>query len=239
MLITRNSQAADIVLQYPHTALVFERLGIPLGFHEQTLSQLASQYALSFPVLQALLTLSMQIHSVNFDELTAQDIPILINYLLASHSYYTEEALPYIQTTLHSLLQYTRDDETTQNLLKQFLQNYIQEVETHFQYETHTAFPYMHQLLQGEVPSFEQITYSVNDYQQQHTNIDETLQDLQCLLVKYLQFQEGVSLQRSLYLAIHTLGTDIAVHTQIENELLIPLVQQQEQSLHRINQSKK
>lgn len=223
--ITVSTPAAEVILQHPRTLNVFERLHIPLGLHEKTLGQIAQEHAISAHLLLALLHITLHGTPPSPAQLEENDALTLVEYLLKSHEFYSQEASPRIM----SLIQNAAIQGNNQNmaLVEQFFHKYTQEIELHFDYEMRTAFPYIQQLFtqKNEKP---QSQYCVKEYQQHHSNIEAKLTDLQNLLVKYLPQEEPYPIRRTLIQEITTLGNDLAIHTTIENEILIPLVEQKE-----------
>lgn len=225
--------AGDVLMQHPSTINVFERLGIPMGMHNATLAEVCTAQGVRPALLISLLHVTID-HSPNMQEhLQTDDIPILVNFLLCSHDYFSQEATPSIQRSFDQVLDDAGDGSG--NLLKKFFSNYKREVERHFAYERDVAFPYMIQLAQPPPSDAtrEQKRYSVKEYKRQHSDIEDALLDLKSLLIKFLPTSQEYALRRKIFLDIATLGEDLNIHTCIEDQILIPLVEREEQRWYK------
>lgn len=227
--ITLQMRASDVVLGRPSLIIVFERLGIPLGFQDQSLHALALGRGINPGLLLNILHLTMGVPYISVGEYGHRDVGVLVDFLLQSHDFYSQEALPRLQGLLGELSASVGGGGASA-LVSDFLGEYTREVEVHFAYERDTVFPYVRRLLQvlDECGDAGGLGYSVEDYRDQHENIADKLEDLQCLLVKHLTFDGCYRIVRDLYLSIASLGADIASHTRIENDLLVPLVRRLE-----------
>ncbi len=227
--IHKSQRAADLLLDHPEAIMVLERLQIALGVQEQTLEELAEQRGVRAQVLIALLHITMYHQLPPNLNLLRSDIPVLVDYLLYSHEYFRTEAYPEIMNLITKIWGYQQEGSGA--LMRQFFEGYVQEVQHHFDYEQQVAFPYMAQLAspQGpQKPARAHEGYSVKDYHHQHGSIEDKLNDLKSLLVRFLPPSEPYALVRQLYLAIAALGNDINTHTMIEDLILTPLVAKEE-----------
>lgn len=73
-------------------------------------------------------------------------------------------------------------------------------------------------------------TYSVTDYREHHSDIEEKLTDLKNLLIKYLPIRDDQQLRRRLLFNLFELEFDLAIHSEIEENMLIPLVEHMEKT---------
>lgn len=225
--------AGDVIIQHPSAVNVFERLGIPLGMGNATLVDVCAAQQIRPALLLSLLHVTLD-HAVDaHEQLIASDIPMLVNFLIHSHDYFSQEATPAILNLFGVLRNATSDDSS--NLLEGFFSNYKRGVERHFAYERDVAFPYMIQLAEtSRTPGRDvQLEYSVKEYKQQHNDIEDALLDLKSLLVKFLPLTDGYQLRRKIFLEVASLGEDLNIHTCIEDKILIPLVEREEQKWHR------
>ncbi|PIE84203.1 MAG: hypothetical protein CSA07_03090 [Bacteroidia bacterium] len=224
-----NTRAADVIIAHPGTILIFERLGLPLTLQDMTLEQVAQEHAVSPALLINLLHLALHRKPKDLNELRPQDAMTIIAYLLRSHEYYRLEVVPRIV----QLIQVFRSERESSGmpLLEQFFSAYVQEVDAHFDYEDQTAFPYIEHLLRTGKPM--QADYSIEQYTQHHSDIQEKLDDLKELLVRYLPAPSISPTLRQLILAVTDFGDDMLNHSAIENEILVPLVQKEEQRCSR------
>lgn len=223
--------AGDILIQHPIAVTVFERMGIPLGMRNATLADVCAAQGIRPALLISLLHVTID-HTLESNEhLQVSDIPSLVNFLLCSHDYFSLEVTPTIMQLFDKIHDAT--DEGSIDLLKHFFANYQREVERHFNYERDVAFPYMIQLAtatDGQLNT----KYSIKEYKRQHNDIEDTLLDLKSLLIKFLPPMKAYyPLRRNIFLQIAAFGNDLNIHTCIEDKMLIPLVEKEEQRWRR------
>jgi regulator of cell morphogenesis and NO signaling len=69
----------------------------------------------------------------------------------------------------------------------------------------------------------------VIDYREHHDDIQEKLDDVKKLLIEHLPQKADNNLRRKILFALFDLDADLQTHSKIENEILIPQVEQFEQ----------
>ena len=101
-----------------------------------------------------------------------------------------------------------------------FFADYKDELSKHFEYEEKTVFPHAEAVLrQGADRNF-----TIGEYEENHSNVEEKLEDLKNLVMKYLPPVCG---QQDTYKAlfyIFSLEEDLEKHTVVEDEILVPIV---------------
>jgi regulator of cell morphogenesis and NO signaling len=110
-------------------------------------------------------------------------------------------------------------------LVERFFNDYKHEVDQHFDYENNTVFPYILNLIDANAAD----NYSVIDYREHHDDIQEKLDDVKKLLIEHLPQKADNNLRRKILFALFDLDADLQTHSKIENEILIPQVEQFEQ----------
>jgi len=149
----------------------------------------------------------------------------IVTYLKNSHKYYSEEIYPNILSTIKQMNELNTHKEMA--LVEKFFGTYFSEVKEHLDYENKTVFPYILELIEKiENPDYpmRQTNFSVDEYQEHHNDIEEKLDDLKNLLIKYLPQKNDQILRRKLLFSLFELEYDLNIHSQIEDLILIPLV---------------
>lgn len=227
-IFSKQMSLAEIVFNYPRLILVLERLGIYPGFGDKSLQQVASDYKISSEVI--LLLFEIQVNPVAKIEvdLHEEDIKTIIDYLLVSHEYYTSEFYPVVAENIDQLAK--NNNTPTIELVSKFFTDYCREADEHFEYENKIAFPYVLALFDDEQNKSNEMPegYSVDNYRENHDNIEEKLDDLKQLLIRYLPCGGGHKIRRKLILMIDQLESDLQAHARLENDVLVPLVQKLE-----------
>lgn len=197
------------------------RFGIGLGFGDHNVEQVCQ----TNHVNAALFLLICEIYSNgNFkpekEELQQIDLSNLLSYLKASHRHYLDERFPHIEEHLQRII-----DASGQKygpMLSRFYGQYKQEVMRHIQYyEEEVVFPYIEALLNGQRTD----TYKIDEFEHNHTNIQDTLDDMMNILLKYLPGDILPKERIEISLDIMELSDDLNRHSLIEERILIPYVE--------------
>ncbi|MCQ2279315.1 MAG: hemerythrin domain-containing protein [Bacteroidales bacterium] len=226
MLFTKKMKLADLVITNHSLVLILQRFNIELGFGEKSVADVCQQYGISedfFLMICNVYTNDQYLPTP--EELSSTDMSQLIPYLTASHAYYLLERIPHIENHLNRIADACQP--THRDTLLKFFKEYRQEVANHFQYEEVTVFPYIKQLHQKKQTS----GYSIEQFEQNHSNIEDKLGDLTNIILKYLPGNIMPNERRSLLFDIFQLSTDLNTHSLIEEKILIPYVQTLEQKL--------
>lgn len=216
---TGRMKMADMLLCDVTLLPILERLGIRLGFGEATISEICSRYRLSENLFLAICNIySLGSSPLRTEDLDVDDLPRIVSYLRSSHEYYNSVCFPRIgqsiaQTTEHC-------SELNRNLMSRFFEDYRNEVGRHFRYEEQTVFPYIESLIRGCSPA----DYRIEQFRRNHSDIDEKLSDLKNIIIKYLPEDCSGEARNDSVIEIFRLEHDLERHTQIENDMLIPLV---------------
>jgi regulator of cell morphogenesis and NO signaling len=107
------------------------------------------------------------------------------------------------------------------------LQKYKEDTDNHFAYEEEVLFPYINALLKGEKTE----RYNIKEFQANHTNIQESLNDLKNLLIKYAPREVDFEKKRKAISELFLLEEDLNKHHVIEDEILVALVSAIEKGL--------
>jgi len=232
--ITPNTPVAELVLSNPYGTLMLEHFEVDLMLQEKTVAQVCAESGIS---LELFLTVSHLFNGEHtFPNLRFQltDVKQIITYLKNCHFYYTEEKYPQIKAYIQLLKKFNPAPEII--MLERFFQEYFNEVHEHLEYENNSVFPYVTGLLNKLEGNNSQLSfpeYEVSDYKDHHDNIEEKLSDLKNLLIKYLPAQNDRQVRRKLLFSLSELEFDLHIHSEIEDLILVPLVEQIENELKR------
>ncbi|MCD8072750.1 MAG: hemerythrin domain-containing protein, partial [Alistipes sp.] len=217
---------ADLVLEDPRLLPVLERTGIGLGFGEKRVREACAESGI--PV-----ELFMLICSVHSREgyvpdsacLKSTDISGIVEYLHQSHQYFRLRQISSMSAKLTVIEKGC--DPLHGKMLRKFFEGYRSELENHFEYEEREVFPYIKGLLAGQKAS----GYSISRFEENHTNIEEKLNDLKNILLKYLPADCCPEVRSEMLYDIFRLEEDLKRHTTLEDLILIPLVSQLEKTV--------
>ena len=224
---TSKTKAADLITSDFNLLYIFERFGIKLGFGEATIEELCSRYNLSCALFITLSNIySFDDYRPKADALGKEEIPQIISYLRASHRHYMNSSLPTLHGNIHTMME--EYEETNRYILNKFFDDYDNEIKKHFEHEEQCVFPYIENLLAGNIQPSE--AFNITKFEKNHTNVDEKLNDLKNIITKYLNEEYSSPLCFELLNDIYSVEKDLRKHSLIENRLLIPLVEKMERS---------
>jgi regulator of cell morphogenesis and NO signaling len=209
---------ADLLFADYNLLLILSRFGIKLGFGEKTVEEICAKYHTT-PTL-FLMVANVYSHNEYFpdkSEIVVLNVNELIDYLQASHIYYLNDKISSIETQLQKL--YSESEEYGK-MINRFFSEYKNEVANHFNYEENTVFPYIRNLFKQKTV----VNYHINQFEKNHSNIEDKLIDLINILIKYLPENELNQDRENVLFNIFLLAKDLNKHTLIENKILIPCV---------------
>ncbi|UMB61617.1 hemerythrin domain-containing protein [Lutibacter sp. A80] len=165
-------------------------------------------------------------------------IPILIDYLKRSHTYYIEKTLPEIGQTIAILLNNIDTEDPLSEILYKFYFKYKVDLEAHFINEEELLFPYGNRLYKAfyfktEIYFFIDLIqkYSVNEFVNTHTDTTQELKKIRIFLSKYNLSKTNKSTLRILLEQLKKFEYDLEIHAFIENKVLVPKISQIEQKI--------
>ncbi len=231
--LSPDTELSEIVLSHPRTLLLLEHLEISVPIHSKSVSKICSEKKISEGLFVSLANLYMGNQITDRSKINISDLPVIIQFLKKSHSYY-HEVYPQIQVSIQSLQQVNNSPEIT--MVEKFFREYFLEVKEHLDYEDEIVFPYIHTVydcLNNKKPFDLVSSYSVTEYKDHHNDIEEKLNDLMNLLIKYLPQKNDMQQRRILFMALSDVNFDLGIHSRVEEEILIPLVEKAEDQLAR------
>lgn len=220
----RHCKLADMILADPMLLGIIERLDISLGFGDATVEDICARYGLSSELFLMICNVySFDTYRTNIEGLCRKDLPYLVAYLRASHRYYTEVCFPRLHEHIHAMVALL--DPTNRGVIDRFYDDYQSEVDRHFAYEEDVVFPYIESLSTGGTPVE---GYHIEQFGHNHSNIEEKLNDIKNIVLKYLPEGCAVTSRHQVLTDIFRIEKDLDRHTEIENLILIPLVEKLE-----------
>jgi len=242
MIFTKDIKMADVILQNHHLLSVFNRFGIQLGFGDKSVEEVCKIYEVNPDFFLEI------INSFNDPDFYPQhnlekfSLKLIIDFLYQAHAFYLEQKIPEISKMIEQLVaNSTEEQQNIMYLIQKFFDEYRQQLKAHIAHEEQTVYPYILQLenyiigrKQSTEPLQELRNYHIDDYAQDHDNIEEKLSELKNILIKYLPPQRDYILCYKILGQLGHLEEDMNNHSAMENKILIPRVKLMEQSLGKI-----
>lgn len=233
-VIIGTMKMADLVASDPRSMVLIARFGIDLGFGDQTIGKICQEKGIQTDFF--LLMVNVFLNPLYFPDkkLKNVDVKLLLTYLANSHEYYTREKIPLIRSLFSSFIEGMKHPARVQ--LERFFAEYFEEVTEHIEYEEKVAFPYIKELVAGEKSGHNRendMEYGINVFEERHTNIEDKLSDLKNLLIKYFPPSADRFLRIRIINELFDLEQDLANHARLEDQVLIPVVEQLEKQINR------
>ena len=121
-------------------------------------------------------------------------------------------------------------------MIQLFFDEYQQQLTEHIEREETVVYPYVLKLenyLQSADKSpkayTELMKYQIENYAEEHDNIEDKLRELKTIIIKYLPAQNDYVLCYKILGQLDHLEEDMNNHSEMENKVLVPRVQIMEQ----------
>ena len=220
---TENTKMAELVISNPILMLTLSRFGIELGFGDQNVKEVCEKANVSPSFFLLICNLYSNPEFIpSKDDIKSVDANAILSYLSESHKYYLKERLPHIEYHLKRIVEAC--PERFGNTINRFFNEYKDEVESHFKYEEEVVFPYIKSLCNNTIePNF-----SISEFKSNHSNIEDKLNDLMNILIKYLPANIFPKERIEISLDIMEVTSDLSCHTLVEERVLVPFVEMME-----------
>ena len=214
-----NMKLAELVETNYRLLGVLSRVGIDGCFGEKTVSEACTQCGLDPDTL----ILLCEVYSFpEFEPTVAQlhrcHVGDILRYLHQSHDYYLTRMLVMMEGTVSQLLEPCTPGQ--RKVVWDFFRGYQQELKNHFGFEEQEVIPYVQDLIIG----LKRSGFSIDRFEENHSNIDEKLNDLKNLVLKSLPAVCDRNVRIELLLRLFILQEDLRCHTYIEDSILVPMV---------------
>lgn len=224
-ILNPGMKMADLMNRDFSLSGVLERVGLSFGFGDETVDDVCSQAGVNTATFLLICNVYLSDDYVpSQDVLGHVDLRDVIRYLKLSHTYYEKTAVKSLSETLDALMSPCGD--THKMIISRFFSDYTLELSRHFEYEETVVFPYVEAMLNQDVKD----DFSIGEYEQHHSDVQEKLDDLKKLIMTYLPRECDHQTIHAALAEIFTLETDLRKHTIIEDRILIPAVNHLEDS---------
>ncbi|HPN39150.1 MAG TPA: hemerythrin domain-containing protein [Melioribacteraceae bacterium] len=231
--ISPQTKITDIIQNNPSILIILEHFGICYEFNNKSLEEICDKYKLDVILVSTIINLFNGHTSKQIVGYNKENVKSIIGFLQSNHNYYSFEKIPKLKALINQMIQV--NDHPKINLVNKFFESYYAEVIEHFDYENDTVFPYALGLLNktksGFTDEIEKTGFSIKVFKENHEDIEEKLNDLINLLLKYLPVKNDLKVRRELLLGIFELEQNLSVHRLIEDTILVPMLEEAEKRL--------
>ena len=219
MMQPRQLRYDDVIIDIindDYTILpLLSRFSIPLGLGNETLNDVCRRNDID---VKALLLVLNYIRTGIIDSSYISVVSPLevVRFLKNSHDYFINYKFGHIRKNLIAALDF--ETNPTNNLILKFFDSFVKKVEDHFRYEENTVFPYVENLVDGKKSA-----YTIEIFERHHEEVVDALAELKNIILRYYR-TTAPNLMYDVLVDIYNCEEDLASHSDIENNLLIPMV---------------
>lgn len=219
MMQPRQLRYDDVIIDIindDYTILpLLSRFSIPLGLGNETLNDVCRRNDIDVKALLLVLNY-IRTGIIDSSYISVVSPFEVVKFLKNSHDYFINYKFGHIRKNLIAAL----DLETnpTNNLILKFFDSFVKKVEDHFRYEENTVFPYVENLVDGKKSA-----YTIEIFERHHEEVVDALAELKNIILRYYR-TTAPNLMYDVLVDIYNCDEDLASHSDIENNLLIPMV---------------
>lgn len=210
---------------------IFNRFDLKPGFGDKTIEQACNEHDINLHFLLEIVNIYHDQAYFPKPENFLFSIHLIVDYLRKTHSYYYQYMLKELETHLDILLASNSSKEAEAELLSVFYQKYKRELHAHINDEEKNVFPYVmavQDLAEGKIDKAAFLQKYPNrtfvDFDKEHANMDEKMNDLKNLTIKYLPTSYEQNYLNNFLFILFRFEKDLNDHERIEDLLLLPKV---------------
>lgn len=233
---------ADLIHLNPHLLPVINRFGIRLGFGDRSIHDVCRLFGVNTGFFLEIVNAYHDEKYFPQNQLQQYDARMIIDYLHATHVYYEGVKVPELQELINRLYEITGSEHKKPvELLIGFFREYVSELNEHLRLEEQRTFPYVLALQSyiekaeaGQAEVFPDSLYSMYEFIEEHSNLEDKLLDLKNIIIKYIPSPLNSNLCNKILEGLFQLENDIRDHARIEDKVLVPKVRLMEKKMEEI-----
>jgi regulator of cell morphogenesis and NO signaling len=214
-----NQPVAQIVLQHPETATIFQRLTIDFCCHgHQRLEEACAESGYDANAVLRELDAAIAARKAPADDPRTLSTPALIDYIITKHHAYLRTALPTViglatkVATVHGV----RDARLYD--LAATVREMADVLLPHLDEEESTVFPAM----RAERPDLAAVAKLLSDVESEHQEVGAMLASIRAAANDYIEPEWACSTYRRLFSELVRIEADTLRHVHLENHVLAP-----------------
>lgn len=231
MLLQKDMKLAEVILHDHCLVPVINRFGIKLGFGDSSIENICNKMSIDTDFFLIILNAFHDPQYLDNKYLQSFSVDLLIQYLQKTHQYYLNNKIPEIEELIDELGFEIPDDGKSILLVKKFFADYKTELVKHIEREENKVYPYVLELnrkIENNSITPDTVNwikdYSITSFEEEHDNVEEKLDDLKSILIKYLSTSEKQDIRYRLLKELSALENDLNDHARIEDMILVPKV---------------
>jgi regulator of cell morphogenesis and NO signaling len=218
-IFTRNHKIAQLINHNYHLLPVLNRFEIKLGLKDKTVDEICIEKNINANFFLAIVNTYHNEDYFPENELLSFSPTEIVGYLRKTHKYYIDYVLPKLDLLLKQLIQSSSSISKDLQMVDVFYKKYKKELILHINDEEERVFPHVVQLVEKHE---KQATYTIRAFEKEHTNVDEKLNDLKNLIIKYVTPDYDENICNEFLITLYRFEKDIIDHARIEDKILLP-----------------
>ena len=203
---------------------VFSRFGMSFGFGEATVKEVCDSIGIDAETFLIICKVyAFEGYRPSREQMENACLEDIVKYLRLSHTYYMGTMIPALAQALEDMIEPC--EQMRKKVIWKFFADYKEELAKHFDYEETTVFPYV----EAMIDSREREPYTIGEYEKNHSNVEEKLEDLKQLVLMYKPLQCNSQNTFRVLFYLYNLESDLERHTFIEDGILVPVVSRMEE----------
>lgn len=237
-LFTRDTALAEVIHANYLLLPVINRFGIKLGFKDKSIAEVCVDNHVDIHFFLAIIN-TFHIHDYfPKQELQSFSCEMIVDYLRKSHLDFIKVTLPEIERLLINLEKSSQSGEL--KIVKSFYNKYKKELLEHIMDEEDNVFPYVLDLQKAYGQQLDPLPeniarYSIHSFEKEHTNVDEKLEDLKNIIIKFINPDYDLTKCNEFIFALFRFERDLHDHARIEDNILVPKVMEIEKIMKHGN----
>jgi len=231
MHIKREMKMSSIIHKNYLLLPILQRFGIELGFGDKTVFEVCENKGIEVDFFLDIINSYIDLDYFPKKHLAGFSSKQIIDYLQRTHEYYLEVKVPLIEGMLRNLVETSRAEKKKLKLIEDFFSEYKEELLAHIKREDEVVYPYILELekciaegnKKGKLQELVK-KYSIHNFADEHDNMEEKLYDLKNILIKYLPPRDDQNLLQEIITELFQLENDLADHSRMEDNVLIPKI---------------
>ena len=237
-MITRDSTMYRVVLENLQLLPLLPRFNLKLGFGEKSVEEVCRERGVNTDFFLEIANAYLDEMYVPGEGLSLFPLSTMVDYISATHKYYTDIALPTVEEKIHRLMGGSSLSEKEIMLVTDFFNDYKKDFMVHLSQEEEEVLPYVLELERQsalETPDKDFIqklrNYSISEFEKEHDRLEISLKHLSELIIKYLPPFDNLHLCHEVLNDLSTLMKDLVDHADMEDKVLIPRVAELESKI--------
>ncbi|MBP9185835.1 MAG: hemerythrin domain-containing protein [Bacteroidia bacterium] len=186
----------------------------------------------------ALLKVEFKSNNPDIEKLKLYAPSRLCNYLLNNHHHYAQLMLPVIEHHIQQAQIKLSDSYPQLHLLANIFDTFKTDFLKHIAYENDKVFPYIKKLERYTIAFNNSMLvqvkdFSIKDFIMKHHHDDDEMRNIRVLLKNYATDKRDALAYKVLMDELKSFEIDLKGHSQIEEEILVPMAYRMEQKLYK------